>query len=148
MRATTSSGPKSRLALTLMLSSSLTLAAIGLAAPAQASPFDIWASSTYTYCDAEMLGKLWGIDTLSAKTQIGLKIQNGIASNIPSILAASRQAGNRCSFSDTGYTYNDAEVLSRVWGTSVVGAKAKIATYITNGQSNVVNGVLGHGPAN
>lgn len=147
MQTTKSSGLKSRLALTLMLSSSLAVASFGFAAPAHADAIDVFSSSIYTYCDAELLGKLWGISTWDAKSQIGQKIMGGYAEeNMPPLLASSRRAGNRCAWADTGYTYNDASQLSQIWGTSVAGAKAKIANYVTNGQSNIVNGVLGHGP--
>jgi hypothetical protein len=143
----TSSGLKRRLALALMLSSSLTVAALGLAPPAHADAFDVFSRSGYTYCDAKLIGQLWGISTLDAKTQIGQKITSGIGGNIPGILVLSRRAGHRCGWPDTGYSYNDAVELSRVWGVNVDGAKAKIANYVTNAQGGIVNRVLGHGPS-
>jgi len=137
------SRPRRRFALTLMMSTSLTLAAVSLAAPAQASPEDVFFSSSYTYCDAKLISELWGISIDNAKSQIGQKIINGIGDNVPTILAESRHAGNRCDWVDTGYAYSDAQELSGVWGTDVDQAKAKIAAYLTNGEKAVVDRALG-----
>jgi hypothetical protein len=134
--------------MTLLLSTSLTLATLGAASPALAAdPFDVFSGSPYTYCDAKLLGHLWGMDTLSAKTQIGQKIMNGLGGNIPGFLVQARHTGATCAWIDTGYTYNDAVALSKVWGVSPDGAKSKIVNYVTNGQSSIVNRVLGHGPS-
>ena len=138
------SRPRTRLALALMMSTSLTLAAASLASPAQADPSDAFFSSSYTYCDAKLIGALWGISIENAKSQIGQKIVNGIGDNVPTILAESRRAGNRCDWVDTSYAYSDAEELAGVWGTDVDRAKAKIAAYLTNGQKFVVDRALGH----
>jgi hypothetical protein len=140
----TSSRLKTRLA--LLLSTSLTMATLGAAAPANADAFSVFSHSGYTYCDAKLLGEFWGISTLDAKTQIGQKITHGLGPNIPGIVRASR-AGHRCGWADTGYSYNDAVELSRVWGVSVDGAKAKVANYVTYAQGNIVDRVLGHGPS-
>jgi hypothetical protein len=137
---------RNRLALALMLSSSLTLVALARPALAQNDPgWNVYASSSYTYCDAKLISDLWGISIDSAKSQIGQKIMHGIDSNLPSILAASRQAGHRCGWDDTQYSYNDAVQLSQLWGVGVQQAKAKVANYVTNGQNSVVIGALGHG---
>ena len=143
----TTTRPPRRLALALMLSTSLTLAAAGVATPASADAWDVFQSSHYTYCDAVLISKLWGITVDAAKSQIGQKIINGIGDNVPVILNESRNAGNRCAWADTGYSYNDATQLAQLWGVGVQQAKAKIANYLTQGHSDIVNGALGHGPS-
>ncbi|HEX3919775.1 MAG TPA: hypothetical protein VHW60_20745 [Caulobacteraceae bacterium] len=129
-----------------MLSTSLTLAALAVAPPVQADAVDVYDASTYTYCDAVMASKLWHVGMQAAKAQIGTKIMNGIGDDVNRVLAESRAAGNRCSWEDAAYLPADAVQLSHLWGVSVQQAKAKIATYVTNGQSSIVNGALGHGP--
>ena len=129
-----------RFAAILMISSSLTF--VSLVEPAQADDMDLYASSGYTYCDAKLIGDLWGISVEDAKAQIGMKIRTGIGGNIPSVLRLSRQSGNACDWVDTGYSYEDAEKLSQVWGDSTDEAKAKIAQYVTNGQRYIVERAL------
>jgi hypothetical protein len=147
MLASQPAARRNRLALALMLSSSLTLVALARPAQAQNDPgWNVYASSSYTYCDAKLISDFWGISVDSAKSQIGQKIMHGIDSNLPSILAASRHAGHRCAWEDTQYSYNDAAQLAQLWGVGVQQAKAKIANYLTNGQNSVVLGALGHGP--
>jgi hypothetical protein len=142
------SRPPRRLALALMLTTSLTLTAVGAAAPAHADAWDVFQSSHYIYCDAVLVSKLWKISVDNAKTQIGQKIINGIGDNVQLLLRESRSAGNRCAWEDTGYSYNDAAQLAQLWGVGVQQAKAKIANYLTQGHSDTVNGALGHGPSN
>jgi hypothetical protein len=127
----------------LLLSSSLTL--VALSTPAEArSDMDRFAASGYTYCDAKLIGDLWGIGVDQAKAQIGMKIRTGIGGNIPSVLQLSRQAGHACTWDDTGYTYEDAQQLAELWGTSdPYHAKLKVARYYTNGQSHIVERALG-----
>ena len=139
MNISSNSGMK-RLASVLLLSSSLTL--VALTAPAQASDLDRFFQSHYTYCDAKLIGDLWGISVEDAKAQIGMKIRTGIGGNIPSVLRLSRQSGNACEWVDTGYSYEDAEKLSQIWGDSTDDAKAKVAQYLTNGQRYIVERAL------
>jgi hypothetical protein len=124
------------------VSSSLTF--VSIAEPAQAESYrDTYASSGYTYCDAKLIGDLWGISVDAAKVQIGQKIRNGIGGNIPSVLRLSRQAGNECSWEDTGYSYEDAEALAQLWATDTpYDAKLKVARYMTNGQRAIVERAL------
>jgi hypothetical protein len=146
MRTSLSARPRRRLAATLMLSTCLSLSALAIAPAARADAYDVWASSTYTYCDAVLISKLYRTDTMAAKTLIGTKIMNGIGSDVQRVLAESRARGNRCSWDDSTYMPADAVQLSRLWGVSVQQAKAKVADYVTRGQGSVVNNALGHGP--
>lgn len=116
--------------------------------PAQAQSgnraIDAFANSRYTYCDAKLIGALMGTSIYRGKVTIGQKILNGIGSNMPVVLAESRANGNRCEWEDTGFTYEDAEVLADIWGLSTpYQAKLKVARYATNGQTRIVNRALG-----
>jgi hypothetical protein len=99
-----------------------------------------YADSTYSYCDAKMVGALWGWDAYQGKVRIGNKILYGIEHVIEQDLANSRQRGNSCSFEDTDFTYEDAQRLSNAWGgrLSVWDAKTKIAAFVTAGQSSEI----------
>ena len=143
MQLSTTSGRPRRLALALLLTTSLTAAALGSASPARADAWDVFQSSRYNYCDAVLVSKLWSISVDAAKTQIGQKIINGIGDNVQLILRESREAGNRCAWVDTGYSYDDASQLAQLWGVGVERAKAKIASYLTQGQGYVVDRALG-----
>ena len=133
-----------RLASVLLLSSSLTL--VALTVPAQASDLDRFFHSNYTYCDAKLIGDLWGIGVDEAKAQIGMKIRTGIGGNIPGVLRLSRQDGNACTWEDTGHTYEDAVQLADLWGLSQpYQAKQKVARYYTRGESRIVKRALRNG---
>jgi hypothetical protein len=136
-----------RFAAVLMLSSSLTLVAMAEPAVARGGgAMATYASSGYQYCDAKLIADLWGISVEQAKVQIGLKIQNGIGRNIPSVLRLSRQQGNTCEWEDTGYSYEDAQQLADLWGLDEpYNAKLKVARYVTNGQRYIVDRALGRG---
>ena len=143
MNISSNSGMK-RLASVLLLSSSLTL--VALTAPAQASDLDRFFQSHYTYCDAKLIGDLWGIGVDEAKAQIGMKIRTGIGGNIPTVLGLSRQAGHACTWEDTGHTYEDAQQLAELWGLSQpYQAKLKVARYYTRGESRIVKRALSGG---
>lgn len=99
-------------------------------------------NSSYTYCDAKMVGALWGQDAAQGKIEIGHKIINGWIPNLESWLERSRASGNRCNWEDTGLSYSDAEALAGFWDISTAGAKAKAAHILTNGGQNVLDSIL------
>ncbi|MEI9888889.1 MAG: hypothetical protein WDN08_20780 [Rhizomicrobium sp.] len=133
-----------RFAGALLVTTSLTM--IALAEPAQASDLDRFFNSGYTYCDAKLIGDLWGIGVDEAKTQIGMKIRTGIGGNIPRVLRLSRQGGNACTWEDTGLSYDDAVQLADLWGLSEpYRAKLKVARYYTRGESAIVTRALAGG---
>ncbi len=139
MKSSMQSVRRSAFAAALLLSTALTV----VATPAQAAGFETFAASKYTYCDATLLSKLWKTSVYEAKVSIGDKIANGIQRNIGHLLAQSRAAGNACSWADTGYSYQDAEKLAKIWGLAQpYEAKNKVAAYLTNGQRNVVDRAL------
>jgi hypothetical protein len=139
-----------RIAAALMVSTSLTLAAVSLSSRAEAAadPVETFLTSKYTYCDAKLVAGVWKISIGEAKATIGQKIQNGIESNIPLILRDARNAGIACEWADTPHNYNDAEKLAKLWGyADPAEAKAKIAYLYTQGESAVVLEALGQAPA-
>ncbi|MFT3808457.1 MAG: hypothetical protein QM698_00910 [Micropepsaceae bacterium] len=134
-----------RIAAALMLSTSLTVAAIAIApkAEAAADPIGTFLTSTYNYCDATLISKSWKIDIDAAKAVIGDKIQNGLESALEASLAAAREEGAACEWADVPHTYEDAERLAAAWGLQDAGeAKDKIAYLYTQGRSAEVLSAL------
>ena len=93
-----------RLSAALLMSSAVALVVFGQ--PAQAMPqqreYDAFFSSRYNYCDARLVGALYGQDADGGKVIIGQKILNGIGTNVPVVLRESRNDGNVCEWEDTG----------------------------------------------
>ncbi len=107
-------------------------------------PMQTFFASGYIYCDAKLVAEFWGDDIGETKVTIGLKILNGLGSAVPDILNLSRQAGHSCEWSDTGYTYADAERLASIWGLAEpYQAKLRVESYVTNGQASIVDQALG-----
>ena len=134
-----------RLAAALLLSTSMSLVVLVQPAAAQ-SRQDAWeafSSSRYNYCDAKMLGAVWGMDADGGKVEIGMKILNGIEGNLEPLFQESRQSGNECNWEDTGLMYRDALTLASVWGTTPYEAKLTAATHYTYGTSGQVRNALG-----
>ena len=135
-----------RVAIALFLSTALSTAVPMTPAFAQSaqSARAAFFNSQYTYCDAKMVGAFWGLSPERGKIEIGSKIVNRIAGNLPRVLAQSRRAGNACSWEDTGLSYSDAELLADIWGLRTpYNAKVKAARHYTMGRSNVVANALG-----
>jgi hypothetical protein len=136
-----------RLSAALLMSSAIALVMFGQ--PAEAGQrhereFEAFVASRYNYCDAKMVGALYGQDVVGGKVIIGQKILNGIGENVPVVLAESRNDGNFCDWRDTGFTYQDALVLSNVWGFRDLNrAKLKAADLFTNGNAAQVHRALG-----
>lgn len=136
-----------RLSAALLMSSAVALVVFGQ--PAQAMPqqreYDAFFSSRYNYCDAKLVGALYGQDVEGGKVIIGQKILNGIGTNVPVVLRESRNDGNVCGWEDTGLSYPDAQVLARTWGFSdPYEAKLKAADLFTNGREQQVRNGLGY----
>ena len=133
-----------RLSYALMMSSAVALVMFGQPSKAAAQDeYDTFFSSGYTYCDAKMMGALYGEDADGGKVIIGQKIINGIESNIRVTLAQSRREGNTCEGEDTGLSYDDALVMADVWGfDDPYDAKLKAARLYTQGRSQQVSNAL------
>jgi hypothetical protein len=139
------SKPKRRFAVALFLSTSLS----GLIAvqPAMSQDEDdamrAFFSSGYTYCDAKLVGALWGMDPGQGKAEIGYKVIGGFPANLRRVFGESRANGNSCEWGDTGLSYSDAERLAAVWGLSTWDAKLKAADHYTHGRDYIVGNALG-----
>ena len=136
-----------RLSAALLMSSAIGLVMFGQ--PAQAMPqqreYDAFFASRYNYCDAKLVGALYGQDVEGGKVIIGQKILNGIGTNVPVVLRESRSYGNTCEWEDTGLSYSDAQILARTWGFSdPYEAKLKAADLFTNGREQQVRNGLGY----
>ena len=136
-----------RLSAGLLMSSAIGLVMFGQptqAAPQQQREYDAFFSSRYNYCDAKLVGALYGQDAAGGKVIIGQKILNGIGSNVPVVLSESRGEGNVCEWEDTGLEYSDAQVLAETWGfADPYDAKLKAADLFTNGREQQVRNGLG-----
>jgi hypothetical protein len=139
------SGHVRTLVAALFLSTSMTTAVFSTSAQAQSSDdaFEAFSSSRYNFCDAKMLGAVWGMDPVQGKVEIGMKILNRIEGNLEPLLEQSRAAGNTCRWEDTGLTPQDARVLANVWETNVPEARRTAATHYTYGTSGQVRNALG-----
>lgn len=146
MRTISNTRRRTKLALGLFITSALSTVGASqpvLAHDVQQQAYNVYFSSKYTYCDATMVGKLWGIDTGEAKAQIGEKILNGIGDNIPYILNLSREAGNSCDWSDIPYTYDDAVLISQIWDLGGASeAKSKMTMLATAGNEHWIDSAL------
>ncbi len=136
-----------RLSAALLMSSTIGLVMFGQ--PVQAMPqqreYDAFFSSRYNYCDAKLVGALYGQDVEGGKVIIGQKILNGIGANVPVVLRESRAQGNTCEWEDTGLSYSDAQILARTWGfPDPYEAKLKAADLFTNGREQQVRNGLGY----
>lgn len=135
-----------RIAAALFLTTSLT--SFGAMQPAMAQSNDAawnaFGSSGYSYCDAKLVGALWGMTPDQGKIEIGQKVLGGYVENVPAILVESRAAGNRCDWGDTGLGYDDAERLAAQWQVSVGDAKTRAASYVTQGRTDLLDGILGN----
>ncbi len=103
---------------------------------------DRFFNSGYSYCDAKLIGQLYGTDTYQGKIEIGNKIANGLVANIPLVLNESRENGARCDWMDLGYTYEDAVALGNVWGMRFDEAKVAAEELATWGRIDVINAAL------
>jgi hypothetical protein len=135
-----------RRAAALGLSSSLALAAAAIGESARAGDsHDVFNSSAYTFCDAKLVGALYGKSPWDGKAIIGQKISNGIGDSVSAIRAESLRNGHHCDWADTSYDYDDAVALARIWRLgSPEEAKAKITWLANLGREKDVDRALGH----
>lgn len=105
---------------------------------------DRFFASGYSYCDAQMIGTLYGTDAYRGKIEIGNKISNGLVANIPLVLNESRERGARCAWGDLPYGYSDAQRLAGAWGMDVPRAKAAASELASWGRNDVIAAALGN----
>lgn len=104
--------------------------------------FASYARSGFSYCDAKLIGDLWGWDPYRGKLEIGNKVKAGLIENIPGMLASSRNQGNQCDWSELGYSYNDAEKMGRAWNISTNNAKSVAERLSNEGRTEVIAAAL------
>ena len=77
-----------RVALALMLTTSAAgiVAYQPVVAQTESDYVRAFGNSAYTYCDAKLVGALWGMDPYDGKIQIGMKILGGYAENLVDVL--------------------------------------------------------------
>jgi hypothetical protein len=108
-----------------------------------ASPDEAFVNSGYSYCDAKLVGALFGTTPEDGKLKIGQAMVAGRARDIPPMLARAR-ASHACQWADTRYGYDDAVALAKAWGMpSPYAAKLKAARQYTAGQRSLVEAALG-----
>lgn len=106
--------------------------------------FDAYANSDYDYDDAALLAQLWNIPVEEAKYAIGHKILHNIEDLLPAevkpdVVDEHKPGLNTDekaldAYFNSGYSYEDAELLSQLWDLgSVVEGKKTIGYKILNG---------------
>lgn len=134
-----------RLAAALLLSTSMSTVVLVQPAAAQTTDerVEAFLSSRFNYCDAKLLGALWGFDPYRGKAEIGYKIMNNLEGNLEGLFQQARNNGVTCTWEDTGLTPADARVLAQVWETNPRQARETAAGYYTHGSSGTVRNALG-----
>jgi hypothetical protein len=90
----------------------------------------------YTYCDVKILSEYWKTSTKDAKATIGTKIQAGADSYLRGELDAGWKSTKlKCTYTDGGFTFKDAQKLAKLWSITVTEAKATIERKLKSGNS-------------
>ncbi|MEL6341608.1 MAG: hypothetical protein AAFV53_00650 [Myxococcota bacterium] len=96
---------------------------------AEADQFNRWEASSYSYCDAKLIGQMWDQDPGEGKLTIGYKLINGADDDLSELLVESREKAREdperlgCSFAELDYTDDIAQKLARMWGVSESAAR-------------------------
>lgn len=127
-----------------LATASLSLVSLWAGTATAAAPGDDLAAFTakYNYCDAKILASFWKVSEVDAKARGGAKLAAHAADAVEGALTGGRQAGAACTFADTGFTYDDAVALSKLWKVSVEEAKAALASKQTAGLRDLANQVV------
>ena len=115
----------------------------GDAFAADQSELSRYSSSSYDYCDAKLLAAYWGQDIEEAKARIGRKLGWGDTDVIESMLDSARERARTngaptCGYWEAGYSYEDAEALSAMWGVPISQAKATMESKILWGNEDLL----------
>lgn len=113
---------------------------------ANGAPFAHFVDSKYEYCDAKVLGALWGEDTYDAKLSIGRMLVAGEQDTLEQKLTLRRQYvldhfddqwDGRCRYDDVGVNYEDAVMLGEFWGVDTWEAKMRVERkFLLDGHDN------------
>lgn len=112
--------------------------------------FQAYVHSRYDYTDAELLASLWNMSIIEAKHEIGYKVKHGLEQNLPDKLRENDHVSPHLSPEDKAYEayrqshydYDDAELLSGVWGLSIVEAKHMIGVTVTTKMETLLPGKI------
>lgn len=108
-------------------------------------PMSHYASSAFDYCDAKVLGALWGESPFEAKASIGQMLMDGEKSFLEEKLTGCQQRALedlenrdiRCHYDDLGVSYDDAVALASFWGVDTWDAKMRVEEkYLRDGHDD------------
>jgi len=116
----------------------------------QGEELEAYSSSEYNYCDAILLAYFWDSSVLESKARIGRKViwEDGGIPYLEQYLVDARtqalkESSPQCSFTDGGYSYDDAVALAEFWGDpSPWEAKERIARNLMLGNQNEIESAL------
>ncbi len=105
------------------------------------------AQTKYTYCDAHMIGTLWGKALSDGKVAIGAKLAAKKKTALVKLVADARKNAKknpdaRCSFYDAGFSYDDATLLGKLWKKDPSDVKSLVPEKIALGQEAALNATL------
>lgn len=118
------------------------------AAEAGKDPYSAFSNQTkYTYCDARMIGNLWGKSLAEGKKAIGQKLVAKNAKGLTKLVADARKNAKknvdaRCSYDDAGLSYDDLMILAKLWKKPEGDMKALVAEKFALGQEATVQAQL------
>ncbi|HUS27931.1 MAG TPA: hypothetical protein VMZ53_05465 [Kofleriaceae bacterium] len=113
-------------------------------AESEKDPYTAFSSQTkYTYCDARMIGSLWGKSLAEGKKAIGQKLVAKNTKGLTKLVADARKNAKknvdaRCSYDDAGLSYDDLVVLAKLWKKPEGDMKALVAEKFALGQEATV----------
>jgi len=101
----------------------------------------------YSYCDAHMIGQLWGKSLSDGKLAIGTKLAAKQTGKLTKLVGDARKNAKknesaRCSFYDAGFTYDDATILAKLWKKTEGDVKALVPEKIALGQEATIRAQL------
>lgn len=120
------------------------------AQPSQQAALDKYALEEYNYCDSKVLAAFWGQkSSRDAKIRLGQKMlrwgpdDGAVIMGDARAAALASSAASPCSYEDGGFTYKDAELLAKYWGTKDLSdAKVKMDTMMVQGSEDLIASAL------
>lgn len=106
-------------------------------------PWNGWIKSGYDYCDAVILGRIWGQDTYQAKKTVGRKVHAGARGFVHTELKRARKYAHQnpskaCSYTEAGFSYADVTKLAERWRVDVGQAKKQVVHKVIDGQARML----------
>ncbi len=99
-----------------------------------------WKKSGLTYCDAQVLAAMWGVDEDAAKIAIGRKFGAGTFNDMDLVRARESVLadGKRCALHESYFTTDDAHMLASFWRKPVPETKLEMEMMLTRGESEQI----------